>query len=145
MHFPSQDALELTIATELFEQLRQHLDAGDIYGAPPRERLYALTTAFVGWALKHPGAYQMLFERADPHVESGTGPGLDLLDRVADLLQTGDDAARRLIAMRIWAGLHGVASLHIHKQSAPWQETPLDAAWSIVASQFDSAQNQRLG
>ncbi|MFJ9366572.1 TetR/AcrR family transcriptional regulator [Nocardia sp. NPDC101769] len=140
MHFASQDALNYAVITELFGRLRAELDAADPQAASPAERLDALLGAYLTWAENHPGAYQLLFERPDPLDTEGEGPGLDLLDRLARLLPDIDPQvpgtdlqARRATALRIWCAVHGVASLRIHKSSAPWAATARSDARALVA------------
>ncbi|MEU6581113.1 TetR/AcrR family transcriptional regulator [Nocardia sp. NPDC046763] len=133
MHFASQDALNYAVITELFGRLRADLDAADPEAASPAERLDALLGAYLTWAENHPGAYQLLFERPDPLDTEGEGPGLDLLDRLARLLPDTDPQARRATALRIWCAVHGVASLRIHKPSAPWAATARSDARALVA------------
>lgn len=122
LQFPSQEALMQAVAEELFSRLRQALDAADTPNAEPAARVQELAKAYLTWAQDYPGAYQLLFERPDPPTAPGTGPGLDLLDRLAALLRAQGltppaDQAR---ALQLWCVLHGVASLRIHKPTAPW-------------------------
>ncbi|MGV9662356.1 TetR/AcrR family transcriptional regulator [Nocardia niigatensis] len=134
MHFASQDALNYAVIAALFGRLRADLDAADPAGATPAERLDALLGAYLTWAESHPGAYQLLFERPDPLDTEGEGPGLDLLDRLARLLPETDPRTRRAAALRIWCAVHGVASLRIHKPSAPWADTARADARALIAS-----------
>ncbi|MCU1640297.1 MAG: putative transcriptional regulatory protein (TetR-family) [Nocardia sp.] len=132
MHFPSQEALMYAVTEELFGRLRTALDAGEAGEGTPAARLRSLIGAYLQWSRDYPGAYQLLFERPDPAIDSGTGPGLDLLDRFADLLQVAGAGADRTLSLRIWSVLHGIASLRIHKPTAPWTSTPEDEAWAII-------------
>ncbi|WP_433565375.1 TetR/AcrR family transcriptional regulator [Nocardia sp. CA-151230] len=133
MHFASQDALNYAVIAELFGRLRADLDAADPEAASPAERLDALLGAYLSWAENHPGAYQLLFERPDPLDTEGEGPGMDLLDRLARLLPGTDPQAGRATALRIWCAVHGVASLRIHKPSAPWAAAARADARVLVA------------
>ncbi len=136
LHFPSQDALMTAIVTEQFAHLRAALDAADDATATVQVRLAALAVTYVRWGLAHPGAYQLLFEQSDPDIGPGVGPGTDLLDRVARLLgRTNGVAEARVDAVRLWAALHGLASLRIHKPGAPW-EVAVDADAGAIVSAF---------
>ncbi|WP_405491283.1 TetR/AcrR family transcriptional regulator [Nocardia sp. NBC_00511] len=132
MHFDSQDALEYAVTAELFDRLRSTLDAADPVDAAPATRLRALLDAYLDWAENQPGAYQLLFERPDPTDSAGTGPGLDLLDRLAQTLPASARSDAPTRAMQVWCAIHGVASLRIHKPSAPWTRTAGSDAWALV-------------
>ncbi|MEU2121897.1 TetR/AcrR family transcriptional regulator [Nocardia niwae] len=132
MHFPSQDALNYAVTEELFGRLRHALDAADMPDGTRADRLRSLIDAYLTWAENHPGAYQLLFERPDPPIGPGTGPGLDLLDRLADLLPAAEKSPD--LALRAWCALHGVVSLRIHKPTAPWTSGPRADAWAVVAA-----------
>jgi hypothetical protein len=45
-----------------------------------------------------------------------------------------DGRSVRKVAMRTWASLHGLVSLHIHKPGAPFVTTPEADAAAIVQS-----------
>lgn len=65
------------------------------------------------------------------------GPGLDLLDRVADLVrahQATDPETSHERALRIWAGLLGLTSLCTHRPGAPWATTALQDAAALLES-----------
>ncbi len=130
-HFPSQEALLMAVVEVHFAHLRAALDAVHDAAAEPGSQLRAMARAYVGWAMAHPGAYQLLFERPDPEGPPGTGPGLDLLDRVARALP-GEDPDRR--ALQLWSAMHGVASLRIHKARAPWVGTADGDIDAVVAA-----------
>ncbi|MFX0578239.1 TetR/AcrR family transcriptional regulator [Nocardia nepalensis] len=130
MHFPSQEALMYAVTEELFGRLRATLDANETTDANPAARLRSLVEAYLDWADNHPGAYQLLFERPDPPIETGPGPGLDLLDRLGNLLDTTGDGGTH--PLRVWSVLHGIASLRIHKPTAPWTSGPQEDAWTII-------------
>ncbi len=130
-HFPSQEALLMAVVEVHFEHLRAALDAVQQEDAEPGAQVRAMARTYVAWAMEHPGAYQLLFERPDPQGPPGTGPGLDLLDRVARALPGEDPAGR---ALQLWSAMHGVASLHIHKPRAPWVITPDGDVDALVAA-----------
>ncbi len=98
-----------------------------------------MARTYVTWGLEHPGAYQLLFESADvmPDGMNTVGPGLDLLDRVSDLIRAHSGARRttsQRVALRLWASLHGLTSLRIHKPIAPWQTQPAADAEALVTA-----------
>jgi AcrR family transcriptional regulator len=141
LHFRSQADLVATVVAAQYAQLRGALDDADDADADPAHRLGLLAEAYVTWGLAHPGAYQLLFESPDalPAAAPGehvTGPGIDLLDRVAvlvDLAGTRPEPGRQ-VALQIWAALHGQVSLRLHKQEAPWLRDAVSDGRRIVAA-----------
>jgi len=141
LHFTSQADLVATVVAAQYAELRRALDDADDTDADPGARLGLLAEAYVTWGLAHPGAYQLLFESADvlPSAAPGeevTGPGLDLLDRVAelvDLVGTRQEPGQQ-VALQIWAALHGHVSLRLHKQEAPWLRDAVSDGRRIVAA-----------
>ena len=140
LHFASQNDLLLAVIEAQYDQLRQALAATDDPKDPPARRLAAMAATYVGWGLEHPGAYQLLFESADvlPDDVDFVGPGIDLLERVAELIAAAhgdvDPATCHECALRMWAGLHGLTSLRIHKPTAPWTATATTDATALVTS-----------
>ncbi len=134
--FTSQADLTAAVVAEQFAQLRAAFDGADPENAPPAARIEAIAICYVDWALTHPGSYQLLFESPDDPISVTTGPGLDLLDRLAGLLvQAGRPAGRSYgLAITLWCGLHGVASLRAHKPHAPWTTSPAGEARALVTA-----------
>lgn len=134
--FASQAELTAAVVVEQFARLRSALDDADPRHAPPSVRIEALAMGYVQWAIDHPASYQILFERPDDEASLATGPGLDLLDRLADLLILAGTPPDRSDdrAITIWCALHGVASLRIHKPDAPWTSTSGGHARAMVAA-----------
>lgn len=124
LHFGSGQELAEAVVADLFADLRAAIDADDDPTADPRQRVHLVAGALSAWAHRRPGAYQVLFEAADvgPLAGQRPGPGLDLLERVRDLLLLAghDPAAAGLLVPRVWAALHGLVSLRLHKPDAPW-------------------------
>lgn len=131
MHFASQTELMYAVSDELFSRLRAALAAAESL-ADPEARLTSMIDAYLAWAEEHPGAYQLLFERPDPPPDSGIGPGLDLLERLGAALAAVVPRADTTLTLQVWSVLHGIASLHMHKQEAPWQTTAQIDAHTVV-------------
>lgn len=139
LHFASQTDLLIAVIEALYDELRQALAATDDPGAAAIRRLQAMAHTYVNWGLEHPGAYQLLFESADvmPDELGVVGPGIDLLSQVADLLSahSGTNAqASHELALRVWASLHGLTSLRLHKPMAPWSTSAHEDATAIITS-----------
>ncbi len=134
MHFESQAALMYAVTAELFARLRAALAAAVSPDDGPDARLTSMIDAYLGWAADHSGAYQLLFERPDPSPDAGSGPGLDLLGQLGATLTDLDPDADAARAMQVWSVLHGIASLRIHKATAPWQSTAQEDAQAIIGA-----------
>jgi len=61
---------------------------------------------------------------------------VDLLDRVAQLVDRAgtSTAPGPQVALQIWAALHGLVSLRLHKQEAPWLNDAVGDTRRIVAA-----------
>ena len=90
--------------------------------------LEAIASTYVNWGIQHPGIYQLLFESADqlPDGLVASGPGIELLAEIAPLISEHTDCSDELAqrtTLRLWAALHGITSLRIHKKRVPWSTT----------------------
>lgn len=140
LHFDSQVALIQAVIDEQLARMSAAVADRDAVGTPA-ERLTALGLAYVEWGIANPGAYQLLFESADrldvasPHDESESR--WDLIRGAAALigaaLGTSPERSRRL-AFQVWAALHGIASLRIHKPDLDWPTSLSDEVAALVAT-----------
>lgn len=100
----------------------------------PIERLRRIGRAYTEFALEHPNHYRLLYMTPHPafkpkseEVEKGN-PEKDayafLTNTVAEAQRAGrfrtEATDVELIAQTVWAGVHGVVSLHIAKSHDPW-------------------------
>ena len=94
---------------------------------------------YVQWGIEHPGSYQLLFESSDklPDGVVAQGLGVELLGElavlVADHMKVSAVQSQRT-TLRLWAALHGITSLRIHKKNAPWSSSFEDEAKETVAA-----------
>jgi AcrR family transcriptional regulator len=141
LHFKSQTQLLTAVLETQFAQLRHTLDQADDPAATPLDRLHAMAHRYVTWGIDHPGAYQLLFETADPPLAADTtGPGVGLLHRAAALAPHAPDGdIAWIFAMRLWTSLHGLTSLRIHKPTAPWA-TDIGADTSALVNAIVAAE-----
>ena len=103
----------------------------------PVERLRGIGRGYVGFGLKNPNHYRMMFMTAHPHAseeklrEVQMGKGNPEEDAYAFLLLTVTQAMEagafrkdlqdpHAVAQTLWAGTHGVVSLHIAKGDDDW-------------------------
>jgi AcrR family transcriptional regulator len=100
----------------------------------PIERLKGIGRAYADFALKHPQHYRVMFMTPHPpidpkevEIEKGN-PEVDayafLKAAIQEAIQAGSVRSGltdpELLAQTVWAGIHGVVSLHIAKSDDPW-------------------------
>lgn len=120
-YFENRDALFAMVRTAAFRRFadRQRDAAGEI--ADPIERLSRLKEAYVAFAMDEPDAYRIMFElRQQP---AGTYPELVAESRRgfsyfhAAVVEAIDQGALQgdplTVAHLLWAGAHGIVSLHL--------------------------------
>lgn len=132
-YFKDKDALMRTICehdfatfTEAFAQALQMAD--------PVQRIRQMGQSYIEFAVKHPNQYKLMFITplpVEPSAEDLSRKGDPLLDGYAALQQAVAEAIAagclrsrhrdaELAAQILWAGMHGVASLHIALAHDPW-------------------------
>jgi AcrR family transcriptional regulator len=130
-HFADKEALLRELCLEDFRTLRQAMDR--IASDPdPIERLRRTGRAYVDFALEYPNQYRLLFMTPLPrtvHVEKVVAehPEEDCYARLREMVAEGITAGRfrpgrddaELLSQVVWAGLHGIVSLHIIMRRAP--------------------------
>jgi AcrR family transcriptional regulator len=124
-HFASQSDLNQAVLLRIDASFLEGVARADDPGRPPRERLRGLAHGYLNWGLANPGLYQLRFESADrlgaDHVHSDAADAM--LGRIGELLESSGGASG-LTAQDLWACIHGVLSLRIHKPDHPWPEQP---------------------
>jgi len=139
LHFASQQALISAVVDAQLDQLREHINARIEAIATPSDRLGALAAAYVDWGLTHAGGYQLLFESADQlgvPEHSADDDRWDLIHDAAALLVAAEGmepAEASVVAFRVWAALHGIVSLRLHKSDVAWPTTVEHETRLVVA------------
>lgn len=126
-HFADKEALFREICVEDFQQFQAEMRPA-IPIADPRARIRFLGQLYLDFAARHPNHYRLLFMADVPHdiekkselAEAGaTDAYLTLVQACEEAIAQGrvkrvfNDPA--LLAQTFWAGVHGVASLHLVK------------------------------
>ena len=123
--FTSASELLQTVIDSQYGALREEIRESAQAGTNPKEKLVLIASGYITWGLEHPGSYQLLFESSDklPEGVVALGPGVELLreigGHVAEVLGKSDDSPER-VTLRLWAALHGITSLRLHKKNSPW-------------------------
>ncbi|GGM05636.1 hypothetical protein GCM10010129_56540 [Streptomyces fumigatiscleroticus] len=148
-HFPDQPAIMLAVVRREFAALEAHLRAAvREAGNDPRDRLYALCRAYLGYAYDHPGRYRTMFgglwmptlgnsSLTEEELTTLGATAMQILaDALDDCVAAGQSSAAdpQLDAVTLWVCLHGLAHQHAVTRIFPWPEgTVADAIITRVA------------
>ena len=128
-HFPSQHSLTRALLKEQYGRFERLVLEQDDPATSPRDRLRALSMAYVRWGLANPGMYQLVFESADqlPPQAAYHAASTELYERIFALIdmleltaRTATRTPRDVAVDRLAIGLHGIVSLAIHKAGERW-------------------------
>ncbi|WP_046780015.1 TetR/AcrR family transcriptional regulator [Streptomyces yangpuensis] len=120
-YFPTHQSLLSAIARRGFADLGDRFAAvaAGARESSPRERVRAIGCAYVGYALEHPGMFELMF-RHDLLDSTGQDPSdeprlrestLPLFALLVSLVGRCGAAEPSVTAAALWANLHGVAQL----------------------------------
>ncbi|KOU91200.1 MULTISPECIES: TetR/AcrR family transcriptional regulator [Streptomyces] len=120
-YFPTHHSLLSAIARRGFADLGERFAevAAGARESTPRERVRAIGCAYVGYALEHPGMFELMF-RHDLLDSAGQDPSdeprlrestLPLFALLVALVGRCGAAEPSVTAAALWANLHGVAQL----------------------------------
>ncbi|GAA2311019.1 WHG domain-containing protein [Streptomyces kunmingensis] len=152
-HFPDQPAIMLAVVRQEFTALEAHLRAAaDSAGSDPRDRLYAVSRAYLGYAQEHPARYRTMFGglwmptlgdsslTEEELTTLGAGAMQLLADALSDCVAAGQSSVAdpQLDAVTLWVCLHGLAHQHAATRIFPWPgESVADAIVTRVAKLND--------
>jgi AcrR family transcriptional regulator len=131
-HFQNKEALLTELTTQDFRALAEAFQKiGKI--ADPVERLHRIGEAYVEFGLTHPMQYRLMFMTPSPvggttkeiaHGDPGEDAYAFLKASCAEAIETGRFLAEfgdaEQVAQILWAGCHGLVSLHIAKAHDHW-------------------------
>ncbi|MFJ7586428.1 TetR/AcrR family transcriptional regulator [Streptomyces sp. NPDC097617] len=150
-YFPTHQSLLSAIARRGFEELGVRFTTGATGAreSSPRERVRAIGCAYVGYALEHPGMFELMF-RHDLLDSTGRAPSdqprlrettIPMFDLLVTLVRHCGAADPSVTAAALWANLHGVAQLW------RWGSLPLMLGSGVdgVGRLVDAAVNAHLG
>jgi AcrR family transcriptional regulator len=120
-YFPTHHALLSAIAHRGFADLEARLAAAAGASSSPRDRLRALATAYIRYALECRGMFELMFRHdlldSDKHasdrprLRDSTLPLFESLVGLIAQHQAGRDTAPAITAAALWSNLHGIARL----------------------------------
>ena len=132
-HFRDKESLLKELCENDFASLAQQFNALQKV-ADPIEKLRAVGLAYFRFGLEHPNHYRLMFMTPHPPVESQVlhkgNPEEDAYAFLKSIVEQAIAEKRfkreyhdaDLISQVMWAGVHGVVSLHIAKANEPWIE-----------------------
>lgn len=150
LHFPGLDELVFAVLLDAYGRMAAELDTAAAAGTDPVGRILARGRAYLAWGGAHPGLYQVMYEGRVQSVREPEGvepPGRRILHAVRDDVAAAMAAGAvppgdaHVIALQLWALVHGLVSLRANKPSVPWPDpaTLLDpAARRLLAQPSDS-------
>jgi AcrR family transcriptional regulator len=115
-HFADKETLFSAIAAQGFLELCDRLETASMTnGENPRERLVAIGTTYVRFAVERPSHFQVMFDaaihrRKDPAVDVPTDRAFRILTAaVHEAFGKKDARAEEVLTAAIWAMMHGHA------------------------------------
>jgi AcrR family transcriptional regulator len=124
-HFGDMAGLLAAVATLAFDGLTSALEAGNRRGgSDPLARLREQGMGYVGFALRHPGRFSLMFRadlcRDEPLIHSARKAFLTLERGVRELIGIGPDgpldAHQWQALLALWSSVHGFAHLMLAGQ-----------------------------
>jgi AcrR family transcriptional regulator len=125
-HFGDKEGLLAAIASEGFRQLMADRLAALKDGLTKEERLRVVMRAYVGFALRRPELFHLMFgpriadKRRHPDLMDASIASFQFLSNsIAEFLgdQTSAERPPRFSAIAVWSGMHGLATLLSDRQS----------------------------
>jgi AcrR family transcriptional regulator len=125
LHFADKQALLDAVCEEVFEQLHRALKEASADAPDAFEALRQQGMAYVRFALANPEHYRIVMMGSpsghDPADEIASGAFGHVLDSVTACIGLGVLEGDPVdLALQLWAGVHGIASLRIAKPMFPW-------------------------
>lgn len=124
-HFADKQALIAAISTAGFQRLNDRLDAAVDRPEPPARRLFALSKAYLDFALENPSLFKLMFsgalERETDYAEFvavSRHSFQRLVEEVRICQQAGvlRPGPEDVLAVGLWSLVHGLAELLLERQ-----------------------------
>jgi AcrR family transcriptional regulator len=116
-HFGNAAGLLVAVGLRGYAELTEELRKAGAAAPSPLERLVAQGVAYVRFALKHPGRFELMFSNkralaGDNRLKGAGHAAYDEMERaLAALMGPGAEADIRLAAIAAWSLVHGFAKL----------------------------------
>jgi AcrR family transcriptional regulator len=139
-HFADLDALVEHVLRLRYAELAEAIGLAAERASTPLEDLVARCSAYLSWGTAHPGHYRVVFggrAPSDLFPSTAHAAGAEMLAGVVAALAAAstprarqaqaapdDRHGQQRAGLLLWAGLHGLVTLHNDRHNAPWP--PLD-------------------
>jgi AcrR family transcriptional regulator len=142
-HFENAAGLLSEIAARGFEAFVAHLDRQSASAITPEQRLEAMCSAYVHFALENAAVYALMFrqqvlELGSPHLDEAKMAAWDqLAGTVASVLATRNMDEVMMASAFVWSQVHGLATLLIDRRFPPGIDSEVlicNAARSVIAA-----------
>jgi AcrR family transcriptional regulator len=133
LHFADKASLIFAVCTQHFLALDEAIETAAAAASSPLDELRERGKAYVRFGLEHPEQYRILFmskPSAKPDLwddedllsNAAFTHHLDAVQRCADAGLLGDDVDVHLVAIGLWAAVHGIVSLLLTQPDFPWPD-----------------------
>jgi AcrR family transcriptional regulator len=141
-HFPSEEDLQAVVLDVEYDSLMSAVGLATVDVDDPVAAFVAAWQAYATWGMAHPGTYQLLFEGGDALSAPRHDYHLRTWNRFVELARRVHPPAPLVLARLLWAAVHGIVSLRLHKTDIDWQPEIEVAVAAVVTAILD--QRHRL-
>ena len=131
-HFADREALDSAVAVEGFKDLRADLEAaltGPVQPTAPEGVIAALGVAYVGFALRRPAVFRLMFgnecDEEDSERVQASEQLHEMLNQAIERLFPGANISGLSVAL--WSVAHGLAFLHLDGKLRPQSDDDVAA------------------
>jgi len=133
LHFSDKDELIFAVSERQFTELDRVMEAAVVGIDDPLEELYQRGKAYVRFGLEHPEQYRILFMRGGSHAAAASDENrirrASAFDHMVEAVGRCIDAGLFpktsdpfVVAVELWAVVHGLTSLIISKPTFSWPD-----------------------
>ena len=133
LHFADKDELIFAVSERQFTELDRVMQAAVVGIDDPVEELYQRGKAYVRFGLEHPEQYRILFMRGGSHTPAASDEGRirkasafdHMVEAVARCIDAGafpKGSDPFIVAIELWAIVHGLTSLIVSKPTFSWPD-----------------------
>ncbi len=129
-HFANRDGLFVAIAAHGFDRFRDYmLEDRYLLGATPRDQLIGISRGYLRFSREQPALFRLNFSfeyknHPDGELQAASERAYNVLVDVCSLFEP-DTAGPGVNELRVWAVVHGYATLSMFRRGQPIEGPPL--------------------